>query len=884
MKRTFFIATLITLIFISSAQAAKWAILVGIDDYKDPKITDLKCAVADVTAFREVLIDQRIGGFDHVYLMTDKHKGKDYPEHNKIVFRFESLAGQIDPEDTFLFYFSGHGLEKDGVYYLLSVNADKSTQNTLELTAVPLELLERLMKRIQARKILFILDTCRNDPTKSRSDSDNIMSRGLMEKTVKVMPGRKKGTPGYSAVIFACKEGERAYEWDEKGHGVFSFYLLEGMKGEAADDKGDVTVNELVKYTRHKVLDWCRNNMPDKTQTPTMRQDGVECVPLMRLVSELETLRKKREALETELRRIQEKRRRATQENDTVAEAEAKRREAELAENVRQAKAEEETERQRQEIMKKQEEEEEIRQQKLAKERERMRQEQANIARLKNQLEQERQRQEAEEAAKMMLADALDKVKEIKAQIAKIRPQVEREIEGQIAAIPKPQKVNIPPKDEFEKQATYDARVEKAKKQEVDAKDRYNKEVASIRAKLDAEVTERKKGYEEALAVLDDKDFILDETQLELELGRYDAEAECFPNANVKPKTKSPLDDFSFSFAIPIDFARQFKNSVESGTIKLRVTVELDADTEEAEIKAASVEDLVQENTFGYPSQGERITPGKAKITQTGPPYIRQKDSMKMVPIPAGTFMMGDETGDLNGTESWLKIPQHEVYVDAFYMDEHEVTNEQYCKFLNSISVKDDGDSWLDSSGNGLIYYDWAYCYIEKNGSNFKPKAGYENHPVVSVYWNGANEYAKWVGGRLPTEAEWERAARGGVDGRKYPNGNTISHDDANYKGTGGRDKWASTSPVKSFAPNDYGLYDMAGNVYEWCSDIWDEDYYSKSPKNNPTGPSSGNRYVIRGGSWYDDSSRVRSGFRLIYDLNCNYGIGFRVVASGFSK
>jgi len=260
--------------------------------------------------------------------------------------------------------------------------------------------------------------------------------------------------------------------------------------------------------------------------------------------------------------------------------------------------------------------------------------------------------------------------------------------------------------------------------------------------------------------------------------------------------------------------------------------------------------------------------------------YIRQKDGMKMVYISAGTFMMGSNDGDAD------EKPVHEVYTDAFYMDEHEVTNEQYCKFLNAISVKDDGYRWLDSSGNRLIYHNSSYCKIEKSGSRFKPKSGYENHPVIYVYRSGADAYAKWVGGRLPTEAEWEKAARGGLDGQKYPNGNSISHDDANYKGTGGRDRWERTAPVKSFAPNGYRLYDMAGNVYEWCSDIWDADYYSKSPKNNPTGPSSGSYYVVRGGSWYHDSNRVRCGFRFnVYDFNDDDDyVGFRVVASGFSK
>ena len=275
------------------------------------------------------------------------------------------------------------------------------------------------------------------------------------------------------------------------------------------------------------------------------------------------------------------------------------------------------------------------------------------------------------------------------------------------------------------------------------------------------------------------------------------------------------------------------------------------------------------------PSSSER---GSVPFTENQP-KTREKDSMKMVYIPAGTFMMGSDDGEDN------EKPVHEVYTDSFYMDEYAVTNEQYCKFLNSISVKDNSDrrSWLDSSGNRLIYHASTYCRIKKIGSRFQPTSGYENHPAVNVYWSGANAYAKWVGGRLPTEAEWEKAARGGLVGKKYPNGDSISHDDANFN-----KQRKSITPVKSFAPNGYGLYDMAGNVYEWCADWWDANYYKKSPKDNPTGPSSGKYHVARGGSWYSGSSGVRCGCRdcgVIVIGYCGNDVGFRVVvASGVSK
>ena len=155
---------------------------------------------------------------------------------------------------------------------------------------------------------------------------------------------------------------------------------------------------------------------------------------------------------------------------------------------------------------------------------------------------------------------------------------------------------------------------------------------------------------------------------------------------------------------------------------------------------------------------------------------------------------------------------------------------------------------------------------------------------MVLVTWDDATAYAKRAVKRLPTETEWEYAARGGLAGKRYPWGDEITHDDANYSGAGGRDKWdKSTAPVGSFDANSYGLYDMAGNVWEWCADWYGSDYYSKSPSRNPQGPSSGSTRVLRGGSWYNVTVSLRVAGRNFFNpASTNYdGLGFRCV-SGF--
>jgi formylglycine-generating enzyme required for sulfatase activity len=261
--------------------------------------------------------------------------------------------------------------------------------------------------------------------------------------------------------------------------------------------------------------------------------------------------------------------------------------------------------------------------------------------------------------------------------------------------------------------------------------------------------------------------------------------------------------------------------------------------------------------------------------------YIRQPEVIeaKMVLIPAGEFSMGDHFNEGIIDEK----PVHTVYLDAFYMDKYKVTNAQYAKFLNEYGKN------TDDAGHELLDIADEDCLIEKVGNTYRPKAGYENHPVIEVTWYGAAAYAQFYGKRLPTEAEWEKAARGGLVGKRYPWGDDITHDNANYSGTGGKDQWNGTSPVGSFAPNGYGLYDMAGNVWEWCADEYDSEYYGRSPKSNPKGPgvaitfknndftNVNTRRVLRGGCWNSNPNFLRCAVR--YDLEpsiTNNDLGFR--------
>jgi formylglycine-generating enzyme required for sulfatase activity len=240
------------------------------------------------------------------------------------------------------------------------------------------------------------------------------------------------------------------------------------------------------------------------------------------------------------------------------------------------------------------------------------------------------------------------------------------------------------------------------------------------------------------------------------------------------------------------------------------------------------------------------------------------KDGAQMVLIPAGEFEMGSNSGDAD------ERPVHTVSLNAFYIDMYEVTNAQYKKFV-------------DATGAQAPIY-WKYA-------NFNEP----NQPVVGITWEEANAYAKWAGKRLPTEAEWEKAARGGQIGKKYiwgdastpPRGAGNFADETAklvFKGwdiiKGYDDGYSHPAPVGSFAPNDYGLYDMIGNVWEWCSDYYDSSYYSSSPKSNPKGPGSGTDHVLRGGSWFADKDYLRVSNRFNYNpsytVKSSCTVGFR--------
>ena len=241
-----------------------------------------------------------------------------------------------------------------------------------------------------------------------------------------------------------------------------------------------------------------------------------------------------------------------------------------------------------------------------------------------------------------------------------------------------------------------------------------------------------------------------------------------------------------------------------------------------------------------------------------------------MVLIPAGEFQMG--SNDYYDDEK----PVHTVYVDAFYMDKYEVTNAQYKRFVDANPQwRKDRIQDRFHEGNYLKHWD---------GNNYP--SGKADHPVVYVSWYAATAYAKWADKRLPTEAEWEKAARGGLPGLKYPWGNSIDSRKANYA-----NHVKDTTVVGKYPAHSYGLHNVSGNVSEWCLDKWDANFYSVAPARNPLSGADSIQWlldnytevktsrVLRGGSWHNNATNVRVAHRnYAPPTYAGSGNGFRCV------
>ena len=309
----------------------------------------------------------------------------------------------------------------------------------------------------------------------------------------------------------------------------------------------------------------------------------------------------------------------------------------------------------------------------------------------------------------------------------------------------------------------------------------------------------------------------------------------------------------------------------------------------------------------GMPSRSAIDPPrsGEAGLERSGAALHRVAQAL----IPAGSFLMGDQSGDGNPADG--ETPVREVRVDAFSIDATTVTNDDFAAFVDATGYRTEAEQFgfsavfhsavtagpedIMSAPAGAPWWrgvhgaDWR-----RPGGAGSTIDGLGDHPVVHVSWNDAMAYCRWAGRRLPTEAEWEYAARGGLVGARYPWGDG-EVDEGGWRANifqgsfpvhnTGEDGWLTTAPVRAFEPNGFGLWQPVGNVWEWCADWFDPAAYrSPAAAPNPAGPGRGIARVLRGGSYLCHSSycnRYRNAARSQNTPDSSMGnAGFRTVAA----
>ncbi|WP_354191691.1 formylglycine-generating enzyme family protein [Arthrobacter sp. UYCu712] len=294
------------------------------------------------------------------------------------------------------------------------------------------------------------------------------------------------------------------------------------------------------------------------------------------------------------------------------------------------------------------------------------------------------------------------------------------------------------------------------------------------------------------------------------------------------------------------------------------------------------------------------------KLPRSAPKTTRH--SIEQAAVPAGSFLMGDSAGDGNAADGEAFL--HEVQVRSFAIDATTVTNRDFATFVEESGYETESELAGYSAVFHLAFTGPADAVIGRppqtpwwygvKGAGWRHPHGpgssldgLWDHPVVHVSWNDAQAYCEHVGRRLPTEAEWEFAARGGLERARFPWGNELMSEAGSWQCNiwQGRfpdqntteDGWLTSAPVRSFAPNGYGLWQAVGNVWEWCSDWFDANYYRRSPHNDPQGPAGGAVRVMRGGSFLCHDSycnRYRNSARSANTPeSASSNLGFRTVS-----
>lgn len=576
-----------------------------------------------------------------------------------------------------------------------------------------------------------------------------------------------------------------------------------------------------------------------------------------------EILAKKRAAEEAAKKRKEEKRKRIEEAGRQRAEEGKRRKKEEAKQRAEEKKRREEEEAKRRATEKKRREEKEAR---LREEKERIRKEaqekrEAEKIALEKIRDERRKQAEQDQAARTLAA------KKLKEEKAKQRAEERKRKEAEAARLREE-------KEKLRKKAQSKREAENAAKEKLREEKRKEEKAKQI-------ADEKKRKEVESARLRDEKDQLRKEAQVEREaeeVARQKLKEDKFKaeKASKEPeKKKVPvLEKKSIFKKINIP---DFISSHQKVLFRIGGAIIVIGLAAGAYFLYISPRGGFAKKEIEHPDQ-----PGSEPTLDAYSEMISKQDGMVLVYVPEGKFLRGSETTDTDASQN--EIPQQNIFLDAFWIDKTEVTNSMYALFLNENGNNENGGKvWFDSKSK--------YAHIYKANGEWKVDEEFKDHPIIEVTWNGANQYCSWVGRRLPSEAEWEKAARG-ENGLIFPWGNFFDSSYANLDdetiedgfalkcNSNGCDRYEKTAPVASFknGVSPYGAYDMVGNVWEWVQDYY---FFLQLQEDNPINNHISTNKVIRGGSWDSNIRNARTANRNATTLDYPHkDIGFRCAIS----
>ncbi len=760
------------------SQDKRWALIIGIDKYVDAQITSLGGAANDAQALAHELVASAGFPEDQVIVLTSQRPPHLRPTRTNILRQLAQLNRQVPHDGLLLFSFAGHGIAHDGQAFLLPADASiVEDTEFLRDTALGLTLIKDRIERINAKQVVLLLDACRNDPAASRSDSPNLMTDAFRDFRFDLA---NRGVEAF-ATLFATAVGERAYEYPDpetgQRHGYFTAAVVQGLRGAAANNRGEVTLASLVSYIQTNVPERVTIDLgPSYQQRPFAEINGYRADDLV-------------------LAKVEGVGAPPLSENDLWIDA----------------------------------------------------QDSNSAGAYSSYLDAFPQGRFADQAF-FRLAEFSESAEGV---------PLPRTAGGDFA----PEKYSFAeylarfPQGQFADQALWRT-IEGSK--DPDDYRRYLELHPGGRFAAPARVALEQLIWNQAVAQNSGDGYrsYLDEfpqgvfaprakdALVRLDWREVSRSGDLAKLAEFRDR--QPDSPYAASAEALIERLEWEQVAASDDPQALQAFLAKHPDGAMAELARVRLDELMR-------PAGEESTGGSGVVLQPGAIALNPIDRQEYAFIPGGDFRMGCVAGDDECIDD--EKPAHTVTISrGFWMGRTETTVQAYRRYAREKKIE-----------------------LPKP-TDANPKWRYTDHPITRVTWEQAQDFCRWAGGRLPTEAEWEYAARGGVAGAVYPWPGGIDRNRANFMGKEGNDIYDFTSPVQSFDPNPYGLFDLAGNVWEWAADWYAEDAYRSGDAVDPPGPAQGKEHVIRGGSWYSREKHMRVSARNKSDSVGNI-TGFRCVA-----